>query len=215
MGPYYVYSFVTEPGTLAELTAAQSAGGAYFRNLAMKYVLILLLSALANTACISGAHQILHGKPLSLAEAFAQGLQRLMPALGATLLWLLAMGLGFALLIIPGFIVLAMFYVATPAVVIERMGPLASLARSRKLTKGARWKCLGVIGLSYLALIAVDAAFGGAGAAFGGLYGYRLGAVLPTIVFSAFFSVLATVVYYGLRRAKEGVGADALVGVFE
>lgn len=215
MGPYYVYSFLTEPATIAEARSGAISSGAYLGDLAIKYAFVLVLSALATAACISGAQQILRGANFSLAEAFKQGLRRLAPALGASLLAVLAMALGSIIFIVPGLIALATFFVALPAVVIERMGPVASLARSRRLTKGARWKCLGVIALAYLALIVADALFGGIGAAIDGLYGYRLGAVAPPIVFSAFFSVLTTVVYHDLRRAKEGIGGDTLAGVFE
>ena len=215
MAPYYAYIFLVGASTLRDAQTGTISTGGYFAAAAVRYGILIVLSVFSSTTCIAGAHLILRGEDFSLAAALRQALQRLPSALGASFLMLLAMAVGFALLVVPGFVALAMFFVASPVVVIERAGPLAALARSRQLTKGARWKCLGAIGLTYLTLFVSAAVLGGTGAALGGLIGYQLGSIPPSIVFSAFIAVLTTVVYRDLRRAKEGVGADVLAGVFE
>jgi len=50
----------------------------------------------------------------------------------------------------PGLIVFTMWFVATPACVVERLGPFRSMGRSRQLTKGHRWKIFGTIVLIFV-----------------------------------------------------------------
>ncbi len=46
-------------------------------------------------------------------------------------------------LLVPGFILLIMWFVAIPVCVVEQRGSWASMQRSAELTKGHRWKISG------------------------------------------------------------------------
>lgn len=105
------------------------------------------------------------------------------------------------------------FWVVIPVAVVERPGPIASLKRSTDLTKGNRWRILGII------LILVVISFGiniigfvlmFLGPAIGGILQGLLSALVG--IFSA---VLIAVGYYKLRVAKEGVDIGEIAKVFD
>ena len=215
LAPYYVYEFATQPTTLEALQTGQQAGGTYFVSLGFRSVFAMAMSSLANVTCLYGAYQVMRGKDFSVGESLSAGFARLLPALGTTFAVVILVMIGFVLLVVPGIIAMLMMYVALPVCVVERLGPFASMGRSRFLTKGSRWKLLGLALLMYLAILVLGGIFGGVGAYLGGFLGYRIGAMPVSILIYAFFSVLAAVVYHDLRVAKEGVDVDTLAGVFD
>src|SRR5258708_17090641 len=68
------------------------------------------------------------------------------------------------LFIVPGLILYMMWSVATPACVVERLGPFRSMARSRALTKGHRWKIFGLLLLTLIPGVIIGAVIGALGA---------------------------------------------------
>ena len=242
LSPYYIYELATQPTTLEGIMAQQAQTASYFTGLGLRTTFAIALQSLANVTCLYGAYQIMRGQDFSIGESLSAGLGRLLPALGTSLsvvclfmlsfvllfvLWRLLPSLGtslsaivlfmigFVLLFVPGFIVLLMMYVALPVCVVERLGPFASMSRSRFLTKGSRWKLLGLTILMYAAILVLGGIFTGIGWYLAGFMGYRIGAMPVSILVYAFFSVLAAVVYHDLRVSKEGVDVETLAGVFD
>src|SRR5262245_49429635 len=84
-------------------------------------------------------------------------------------------------------------WVVVPAFVIERLGVLGSMRRSRDLTKGRRGK---IFRIYILVLIA------------SGLLSWIFGDFVATTVATAFSAVMVSVVYHRLRAEKEGVTMD-------
>ncbi|OGG53371.1 hypothetical protein A2851_00125 [Candidatus Kaiserbacteria bacterium RIFCSPHIGHO2_01_FULL_53_29] len=70
--------------------------------------------------------------------------------LGMTVLLFIAAVIGFVLLIVPGFIVLLMYYFAGYFVVDRSLGPINAMKESARITKGHRWQLLGFLGLILL-----------------------------------------------------------------
>jgi hypothetical protein len=109
---------------------------------------------------------------------------------------------------------MCMYFVVAPVCVAEKAGVGASLSRSRYLTKGYRWQIFGAYALivilggmsSGIAAVATSAV-GGIGAT---IVGYGVQAI-----FGAFGAVLAAVLYYQLRVAKEGIDLAKIASVFE
>lgn len=139
---------------------------------------------------------------------------------------------GIGLLIVPlaaaviGVIVTCFFYVAVPATVCERLGPVDSLRRSVALTEANRLKiffCLFIIGLLLSALSAGVSALGflsmiegvrdpfETGTTF--YLGWAVGWV-PKILQTVLFAVLGAVIYARLRGIREGIDAEALAELF-
>jgi hypothetical protein len=173
-----------------------------------------VLLPLTQTIIYHAAFQEMLGRPIRFGSSFAIALRRFFPVLGTLICMGVVIGFGFVLLVVPGLIWATMFAIAVPACVVERLGPFRSLGRSRFLTKGNRWKILGIGLLTFLIAVAVDAATGAVtftvGSTFGGLVPLLMGAILM-----AFYSVLGVVIYHDLRASREGVTTDRIAAVFD
>lgn len=175
----------------------------------------LLFYAISQAITLFGAFQDMRGRPFHLGEAFARAFSRFFPLLGLVISWGIAIGLGMVLLIVPGLMLLASFYVSLPACVVEGLGPLQSLSRSAALTKGHRWKVFGI----YLLVAAVSLIVGSLiriiFARVTGPVGGILAGLVWNVLFAAYNSIVITVMYHDLRVLKEGVGIDRIAAVFD
>ena len=121
----------------------------------------------------------------------------------------IAIGVGMIFLLVPGFILLAMWIAAAPVMLVEHLGIIDSLKRSTELTKGSRWTAVStVVAASLLCLaglVAVAATIYvviglDTSRFFAALINWALGGV-----FIAFLAPLQAVIYVLQRQEKEGV----------
>jgi hypothetical protein len=106
--------------------------------------------------------------------------------------------------------------------VVERVGIFEALRRSGDLTKGSRWKILGlfiVLLLIYWALQAVLGVVGltmyGAATAGAGLtIASLIGSVVLGTIFNTLWGTVQPSLYVELRQTKEGDSAERLAEVF-
>jgi hypothetical protein len=181
--------------------------------LLVETLIALVLPLIVTGALMYGVFQQLRGQPAGIASSLAVGLKRLLPVLGTAIVVAFLVGTGMFLLVIPGIILNCMLWVAVPAAVIEGTGPIQSLKRSRVLTKG-EW---GTIFLLLLVLGAISYAIGlGVAFAMGGSEdAIEWATAAAFILLGTLTSVANAVGYHDLRLAKEGVGIEELVRVFE
>jgi hypothetical protein len=168
--------------------------------------------------------QKLRGEPLDLFRSLSVGVARLPALLGIAIVVAFAT---FAI-VLPGALLaiwvspilevtmvvaivpFLVWYVASPAAIVERIGVGAALKRSAALTKGDRPRIFGT-------LVVVVLLFGVVGAIFGAFIGtdsiwFRaFGAILN----STLSCVLSVVIYHDLREAKEGIGIESLAAIFD
>src|SRR5580658_2615793 len=174
----------------------------------------LFLVPITQTMVYHAAFQDMLGRPVRVGDSLALALRRFFPILGALLCMGFLIMLGFVALVVPGIIAATMFAVTVPAWVVERLGPFRSIGRSRHLTKGHRWRILGIgllVLVASIVVAGVAAAFGfGLGAAGGALIRFVLQSVL-----GAFTSVVGVVMYHDLRVAREGLDTDRIAAVFD
>ncbi len=173
------------------------------------------LYAISMAVTLYGAFQDMRGRSFNLGEAFARGLSRFFPIIGLSICWMFAIGLGVILLVVPGFMMLAAFYVALPACVMEGLGPFQSMSRSAELTKGHRWKVFGI----YL-LVAFVNGICGALIAFAftlatGVVGGAIAGLVWNVLATAFNSIAIAVMYHDLRVLKDGIDVDRIAAVFD
>ena len=172
-----------------------------------------------------GVFQELRGQRATIGETLSVGISRFLPILVVGILYGLAVTLGLCALCIPGFILLCMYYVATPATVVEEAGPFAAFGRSAELTDGNRWSILAIIlvlgvlvgGLSFVVAFAAAALSGGLSAVSveNAQAAVQLGTTLLKAPFAALQAIPPVIVYYDLRIGKEGADVEELVKVFE
>ena len=178
------------------------------------FMVLLVLSMVSSAIILHGAFQDMRRRPVSLIESLKVGLRRFLPLTGLAFLVGILTVLGIMAFVIPGLILYTMWFVAVAACVVDRTGPWASMRRSRELTKGHRWKILGLAllllllsGLNVVLQLALKAAGGETLALIGNLIYTSLGSV--------FSSIVIAVSYYELRAAKEGLDIEQIASVFD
>jgi uncharacterized membrane protein len=203
-----------------------------FQNLGMVVFLSLLmivLGTLSQAIVLFGAFQVMRGRPVDLAESAKIGLRRFFPIVGLAITMTVLAFLATLLLVIPGFIVYMMWFVATPVCVVEQLGPFRSMGRSRELTKGHRWKLFGLVLLILIPALIFGAIVGAVMvAATGGFLAAvttmsitmatTLGQIVNLIwsaIWTAFYAIVIVVTYHDLRVAKEGIDTDQIAAVFD
>src|SRR5262249_10224520 len=127
-------------------------------------VQFIVLGKLGEAVIVHAAFQGMQRLPVRLAGSLNVALRRFLPIVGVAFVVVLLIefvvgvafdvyfsirygfleNVGLILVIIPGLILYAMWFVAVPACVIERLGPWTSLRRSRQLTTGHRSKLFGL-----------------------------------------------------------------------
>jgi hypothetical protein len=178
-------------------------------------VLSLIIGPLVQAAMLYGAFQDMRGREVRLGESIGVALRRFLPVLGVAICFVLAIAVGFVLLIVPALMFAAMFFVATPVCVVERLGPLASMTRSRDLTRGHRWKVFGVVVLLTVINIVVASVLKLGLVALAGPVLAVTGLLIWGALYGAYSALIAVVSYRDLRVAKEGIDTEQIAAVFD
>jgi hypothetical protein len=196
-----------------------------------RYWIERLLNALATAAVIYTVFRRLRGERARIADSLRHCMSRLLPVLGTALLYIVATTgpmipfylvfkasppAGIALLLLGSAAALffsLMLWVVVPPVVVENQGPIGALKRSVALTHGKKGQIFLinlVVGLvAAVPFVIVMFLTEGNPDAFAA-------AQLPvTILVGALGATMTAVGYHDLRLAKEGVGVDELLKVFD
>jgi hypothetical protein len=187
---------------------------------------MVVLGWLSQAIAVYGAFQIMRGERFDLLESVRIGLRRFFPVIGlavtVTVLWVLAL----IPLVVPGIILLIMWFVVMPACVVEQLGPIRSMGRSRELTKSYRWRVFGLNLLILIPALLFSAVIGAAvfyvanignpaaNPAFASMVGH-IANLIWSAIWSGFAMVVVVVSYHDLRVAKEGIDTDQIAKVFD
>jgi hypothetical protein len=120
-----------------------------------------------------------------------------------SILFGIAVGIGFILLIVPGLILLTIWAVTAPAIVIERRGPIEAFGRSWELVKGDGWSVFGVIVVVFLIGLAIALVTALLGSALGDA-GYFIFRTIGSVIAAPIGALAAAVMFFDL-----GGGAGA------
>ena len=204
----------------------EASGGrmAHLGLAAFSAILLMVLNSIATAATVFVVSEGYLGRQVGAGGS----LQRAGPFVGrlilAQILYSILAFFGFLLFIIPGFIVLVGMSLTAPALVLEDLPTsVAALRRSWALTRGARWKMIGIfiplMLLLVIPMIAVTfvagllAALGGLAigseGAMAGILGAALAGLIQMLVYPLFNCAL-TVAYYDQRIRKEGFDLELL-----
>jgi hypothetical protein len=183
--------------------------------LAAAGLLTIALSMLSQAVVLYGAFQDMRGRAVNLGESLRVALRRLPSIIGVAFCVTIGVFIGALLLIFPGFILLTMWFVATPVCVVEGLGPLASMGRSSALTKGHRWKIFGMVLLVLVGAAVVGAIIGAVLGLTGSTVLVALGSLIWSGVWGAFYAIFVVVTYHDLRVAKEGIDIHQIASVFD
>lgn len=181
---------------------------------ALPKIVELVLGTAIQGATAYAVFQTLRGDKVSFGESITRGMARLIPLGIAALLVGLGVGLGAALFLIPGLILMCLWYVTIPACVVERLGPIESMSRSRKLTLGYRWPIFGLILLVVIATALLYGVVVGL-ASMDDTFFFSALMLVAFIVPQTLANIIVAIVYFDLRAIKEGVTIDNLANVFD
>jgi len=120
------------------------------------------------------------------------------PLVAVSILFGIAVAIGFVLLIIPGLILIVIWSVVAPVTVLERPGVFAAFRRSRELVRGNGWNVFGVIVMVFVIValisIAAEITASGLGSVGRGLVQWGVNAAIAPIT-----ALSASVLYFALR----------------
>jgi uncharacterized membrane protein len=182
----------------------------------------LVVSALVQAAITRATVTAIEGRTATFGESLSTALRVLLPLIGLSILLAIGIMIGFVLLIVPGIILLLMWAVAVPSLVIERGGVFAAFARSAELTRGAKWRILGLFLLLAVAywLLSLVARIVGLGlyspttASNGFTIANIIGGVVVGTLFNMIWGTVQPSLYIELRQWKEGGSIENLEQIF-
>lgn len=210
---------------LASPAALQSGAismSGFFGAVLVSSLIGMIIAALVQAALTRAVVSANEGRRVTFGESLSAGFRKILPLIALSIVFAFAVGIGFVLLVIPGIILLLMWAVAVPVLVIEGTGVFASFGRSAELTKGARWKILGlflVLIVIYWLLTVVLGLIGlsmyGTGTSAAGVpIANLVGSVIAGTAFNLLWGTIQPSLYVELRQAKEGVAIEDLEQVF-
>jgi hypothetical protein len=202
------------------------ASGGVLQNLPLTllyYVTFTILSSIATAATVFVVSESYLGRPLEAADALRRAAPLFSQLIVCSLLLAIVVMFGFLCFFFPGVVLLCGLLLAFPALVLEPgTSPLAALSRSWWLTRGARWRMLGLlvtlVVLLYVPIIAIAALVtimlpSGSGQTHD-VVTLAIVGVLQMLLYPLLYCVL-TVAYYDLRVRKEGFDLEVLASTLQ
>jgi hypothetical protein len=212
---FVVATVAALPNVLINRGTDRNLSGTTAGALVLGLILTIVLEMLSQAIVLYGAFQDMRGRPVNLGEALRVAFGRLLPIIGVSICVGFGVFLASLLLLVPGLILMTMWYVATPVCVVEQQGAFASMGRSSELTKGHRWKIFGMIllvvfagGIAQLITLALLAQVENSVLTI-------VGSLIWNGVWGAFYAIFVVVTYHDLRVAKEGVDVHEIASVFD
>ena len=209
-------ALATDPGALPT---------GLFVQLAISGVIGLILWGFSVAAITRLAYDAKVGNPVSIGAGIQSAFSNLVPVIICMLLGGIGIYMGLLLVLIPGLILAAMWFLIVPAIVVEKAG-FGAFKRSAQLTKEYRWPLIGLLALFFLVVIVVSIVFGlisGAVALSGaGGDGFLTTFLIVQTIVNGAVSVfvygvsgaMVALVYARLLEIKEGTTLQSLVDVF-
>jgi hypothetical protein len=114
------------------------------------------------------------------------------------LLAAIGIAIGFALVIVPGLILITIWAVIAPAIVVEDAGVIGAFGRSRELVRGHGWPVFGSIVLAYLAVLVISYVSAGIGNAIAGDAGHIILGTIGDVLAAPILAIVASTLFFDL-----------------
>ncbi len=175
----------------------------------------LIGSAITTALIVRMAYDVKTGHAIRMGDYFASAMAVAAPLILCSIGATIAIMFGFVLLIVPGFMLMVIWAVYTPAIVIERAG-FGSFSRSAELTSGYRWPLFGALLLMFLIVIVIGTVFQVITFVVPalGIPGTIVKEAISTGLTMAFSGIFYSLIYARLREIKEGMSVEELAEVF-
>ena len=157
---------------------------------------------------------------VTIGGCFAAAVRLVLPMLGLTILYFLAVGIGWVLFLVPGMMIGTIWSLAAAARVAEPIGVFEAFGRSRALTSGMRWPIFGCILLFILAYMLIAGVVQGVG--FVGVAASGQISPMTLVIYSSVISLVMglllnsflAALYREALLVKEGGGTRGLAEIF-
>ncbi|WP_409497332.1 hypothetical protein [Amycolatopsis sp. cmx-11-12] len=191
---------------------------------------ITLVATLLGTTILTGFLTVLMGKavlgkPVTFKEALKEATPRLLPLLGLTVLYTLAILVGAIFCLLPAIIPYTFWALASPAFILERGTVMEAFRRSVKLVSGMFWRVFGILLLAYVissflaSIITLPFSFGAFLSIFGNLDQMYIpstgdlilqsvGTVIAQTIVGPFTALVTVILYIDQRMRREGMDIE-------
>lgn len=145
----------------------------------------------------------------TVGDLFSSASDAIVPLIGFGILFGIGVGIGFLLLIIPGFFLLTMWSVGAPAIVVENEGPIGAFGRSWKLVSGDGWRVFAVLVVVFLIVLAVSAVLAAIANGIGGEVSNLVAAIIAGVITAPVYAVAVSVLFFDLGGGRAKPVAEA------
>jgi hypothetical protein len=187
---------------VAALTALLSAVLGRFGGF-LGEVLTVFGMFLLQAALVKAVQDVRDGRvDLDVRQTLSAAMPSLAPVAGASILASIAIGIGFALIIVPGLILVTFLSLIVPFIVIGRTAALSSFGRSWRTVSGNGWHVFGTYVVVFLVLILANIVIGAILAFLPGTAANFIAEVVSGTLVAPFIAIVVTLVYYRLTTAR-------------
>lgn len=169
-------------------------------------IVVLVASFLLTGALVTAVADVRDGRvDLSVGETLSKAVPFLGPLIVAGVLVSLAISLGLVLFIVPGLILMTIWFVLSPSIVLDDTGWWGSFGHSRELVRGYGWPVFGVIVLTALLLIVAGLVLGLILFPLPDWLAGFIATLVQGAVIAPFVAVATTLTFFRLKELKGGV----------
>lgn len=213
-----------DPDTATTEEVLGATGGVLGASLIGTAITALAQVILAGVLTVVVSRAVL-GRQITLGEAWTELRPRLLSLVGMSLLVFVTASLALVACLLPGIYLYTMWWLAAPALILERIGVTASMKRSWRLVTGSFWRTFLVLLLTVVltaviaGIVAVPFQFIGGFDAFTGgselgtistlsLFGSTLGAIVGGTLTAPFTAGVTALLYIDRRMRLEGLDLE-------
>ena len=198
---FLVISFVVYL-VVAALTALLSAVLGRFGGF-LGEVLTVFGMFLLQAALVKAVQDVRDGRAdLDIRQTLSAVMPSVAPVAGASILASIAIGIGFALIIVPGLILATFLSLIVPCIVVGRTAALSSFGRSWRTVSGNGWHVSGTYVVTFLVLIVANIVIGAILSFLPSAASSFIAEVVAGTLVTTFIAIIVTLVYYRLTAAR-------------
>jgi hypothetical protein len=176
-------------------------------GLFLGWIVSVVAAFLVQAALVKAVQDVRDGRvDLNLGETVRAALPFLGTVIIASILAGIGIAIGFALIIVPGLILLTFWSLIVPSIVIGGEGVFSSFRKSWRTVRGYAWHVFGTYVLVFLILIVFDIVIGLILLALPGFARNLISSIVSGTLVAPFLALVVTLVYYRLTAAHEAKG---------
>jgi hypothetical protein len=173
----------------------------------------LAAAFLLQAALVKAVQDVRDGRvDLDLGQTYRAAVPFILPVAGASILAAIGIVIGFALIIVPGLILLTFWCLIVPCIVIGGAGVFQSFGQSMRTVRGYAWNVFGTLVLVFLIYIALGIVVGLILAFLPVFLRNFLSTVVIGTLVAPFLALVVTLIYYRLTAAHAGQPYAATAG---